>query len=115
MDIVYASGSPSAREIWSQLEDAPTYATVRTILQVLLRKGNLKRTMKGRSYHYSSTRSRTSVARKALNRVLETFYGDSVEDAVYGLLQLRKGDLRPGELERIEDFIEDYKRKAKNT
>lgn len=110
MDIVYGAGRISAREIMEQMDDPPTYATVRTILGVLVKKGHLKRELEGRSYMYRPTRSRRSVARNALNRVLETFYGDSVEHAVYGLLELRDGDLDPDELERIERFIDDYKR-----
>lgn len=110
MDIVYGTSPISAREIMDQMEDPPTYATVRTILGVLVKKEHLHRELDGRTYMYVPTRSRKSVARKALNRVLETFYGDSVENAVYGLLELRDGNLDPDELERIERFIDDYKR-----
>lgn len=115
MDIVYAKQRASAREIWAGLADAPSYATVRTILRVLLEKGHLKRRLEGRSYIYLSTRSRSSVARKALNRVLQTFYGDSVEDAVYGLLQLRDGELSAEELARIETLIDEHKHNSQSS
>ena len=114
MDVVYGAGKVTAREIWEQLPDAPSYATVRTILRVLLEKGHLKRRLDGRSYLYLPTRSRASMARKALNRVLQTFYGDSVEDAVYGLLQLRDGEVSAEELERIEQLIDTYKRQSQS-
>lgn len=114
MDIVYAKARASAREIWAELADAPSYATVRTILRVLLEKGHLKRRLEGRSYIYLPTRSRASVARRALDRVLQTFYGDSVEDAVHGLLQLRDGELSAEELARIEDLIETHKRNSQS-
>lgn len=114
MDVVYGSGRVSAREIWRALPDAPSYATVRTILRVLLEKGHLKRTLEGRSYIYAPTRSRASVARTALERVLQTFYGDSIEDAVCGLLQLRDGELSAEELERIEQLVDDYRRQSQS-
>jgi predicted transcriptional regulator len=115
MDIVYAREKASARDIWTQLADPPSYATVRTILRVLLEKGHLKRRLEGRSYIYLPTRSRSSVARKALKRVLQTFYGDSVEDAVYGLLQLRDKDLSAAELKRIEALINEHKRNSQSS
>ena len=40
--------------------------------------------------------------------------GDSVEDAVCGLLQLRDGELGPEELQRIEQLIDDYKRQSQS-
>ena len=113
MDIVYAAGQVSAREVWERLADAPSYATVRTLLRVLLEKGHLRHRREGRSYIYSPSRSRESVAKSALQRLLQTFYGGSVEQAVSGLLELRDTDLDRAELERIEDLIEQHKRNPK--
>lgn len=39
MDILYASGKATTREVGEKLPDAPTGATVRTLLKVLLKKG----------------------------------------------------------------------------
>lgn len=113
MDIILSSGEASARDIWEQMPDAPTYATVRTILRVLLEKGHLQHRQEGRSYIYSPKQSRDSVATSALQRLLQTFYGGSVEQAVNGLLQLKDTDLAPDELERIEQLIEQKKQNTK--
>lgn len=112
MDIGYGGGPVTAREIWERLPDPPSYAGVRTILRVLLEKGVLTHRKEGRSYLYSPTRSREVVARTALRRLLDTFYGGSVEGAVSGLLKLEDGALDAEELERIEKLIEDYKQKS---
>ena len=109
MDIVYAGSEVSAREVWQQLPDQPSYATVRTLLRVLLEKGQLKHRVEGRSYMYSARESRDSVARTALQRMLQTFYGGSVEQAVSGLLNLNDSKLDAAELERIEQLIADRK------
>ena len=58
MDAVYEKGSATARDIWHRLPDAPTYATVRTILRVLLEKKHLTFRKEGRTYIYSPVRQR---------------------------------------------------------
>jgi len=115
MDIVFAGTEVSARDVWSQLPDPPSYATVRTLLRVLLEKGHLKHRVEGRSYIYSPKKSRDTVAKSALKRLLETFYGGSVEQAVSGLLEAADTELEPAELERIEALIEQQKQNAKKS
>ena len=111
MDIIYAAGEASARDILERLSDPPTYATVRTLLRVLLDKGQLEHRAKGRSYIYTPTHPRESVAKGALKRLLETFYEGSVEQAVSGLLELKETRLDAEELKRIEALIRDQKNK----
>ena len=41
MDILYRLGRANAKEVMEKLPDAPTYSTVRTILQKLLEKGHI--------------------------------------------------------------------------
>ena len=50
MDIVYAGGEVSAREIWERLPGAPTYSTVRTLLAALEEKGQLVRRLVGKAF-----------------------------------------------------------------
>ena len=105
MDIVFARGSATAREIWEALDDAPTYATVRTILRVLERKGHLDHTVEGKTFVYAPTRSRDQEAASALRRLVQTFFDGSVERAVSGLLRLDEKKLDAAEVERIEKLI----------
>ena len=105
MDIVFARGSATAREIWEALDDAPTYATVRTILRVLERKGHLDHTVEGKKFIYAPTRSRDAEAASAMRRLVQTFFDGSVERAVSGLLQLDEKKLDAAEVERIEELI----------
>ena len=113
MDIIYAGGEVSARTVWAELPDPPSYATVRTLLRVLLEKGHVKHRVDGRTYIYSPKKSRASVAKSALERLLKTFYGGSVEQAVSGLLEVADTDLGEAELERIEKLIEQQKLNTK--
>ncbi len=111
MNIVYALGQASAREVMAEMPDAPGYATVRSILRVLVEKGELTYKKVARSYIYAPRKSRAKVARSALSRLLQTFYGGSVGQAVSGLLELESGEIDEEELERIERLIEAHKNK----
>ena len=113
MDIVYAAGKVSAREVMDGMPDPPSYATVRSILRVLVEKGELTFKKDGRSYIYAARKSRDRVARSALSRLLQTFYGGSVGQAVSGLLELESADLGDDELKRIEGLIAAHKNKKR--
>ncbi|MGI9244792.1 MAG: BlaI/MecI/CopY family transcriptional regulator [Verrucomicrobiales bacterium] len=105
MDIVFARGSATAREIWESLDDPPTYATVRTILRVLERKGHLDHSVEGKTFVYAPTRCREVEAASALRRLVQTFFDGSVERAVSGLLRLDEKKLDAAEVDRIEKLI----------
>ena len=105
MDIIFSKGSATAREIWDALDDAPTYATVRTILKVLERKGHVEHSVDGKTFVYSPTRCREAEAASAMRRLVQTFFDGSVERAVSGLLQLDEKKLDSKEVARIEKLI----------
>jgi len=109
MDIIYSSGEASARDVWKQLSDAPSYATVRTLLRILIEKGHLQHRVEGRSFIYAPQKSRASVAKKALQRLLQTFYGGSIEQAIAGLLDPSDKRLQPEEIQRIEELLKSHK------
>src|ERR1041384_7929555 len=55
MDIVYRRGSATAAEIHAEMEDAPTYTTVRGLLRILAEKGRLAIGKDGARYVYRPT------------------------------------------------------------
>ena len=114
MDICYASGSASAREIWDVIPDQPSYATVRKLLMILVEKGHLRRRREGKKYVYKPTASRIAAAKKAVNRVVQTFFNGSVEEAMMSILSQNQTKLSADELRRIAELIETA-RKEKTT
>ncbi len=105
MDIVYAQGEVSAREIWQKLPDAPTYSTVRTLLSVLERKKHMTRKLVGKAFMYQAIRPRQNAAAAATRRLLHTFFGGSIEHAVSALIDLEDPNLTEAELARIAKLI----------
>jgi predicted transcriptional regulator len=74
MDRVWLSDQPMlVREIWATLrpEREPAYNTVLTVVEILYRKGWLKREKAGRAYRYWSTVTREDYAAGLIDEVLE--------------------------------------------
>ena len=105
MDVVYRRREATAREILDELPDAPSYSTVRTLLTLLVKKGQLLCTPGDRAHRYRPARQRTVAAESALRRLVRTFFDGSVANAVSGLLSLRDQTLSPEEIAHLEEMI----------
>jgi len=114
MDVLLREGKATAREIWEELPDAPSYSTVRKLLSVLEEKGHVKHSESGATYVYSSVRPRSEMAASALRRMRDTFFGGSMEQVVSGLLSLKDTELGADELNRIARMISDSKKGTKS-
>lgn len=106
MDVLLQKESASAREVWAQLPDQPTYSTVRKLLSVLESKGHVKHAKDGKRYLYTPSRPRAKMAEAALKRLRDTFFGGSTEQVVSGLLGLKDTQLDREELGRIATLID---------
>ena len=115
MDICLEKEPVSAKTVWEEISDQPSYATIRKLMTILVNKGELKRKLKGKQYFYQTTRSRTTEAKSAARRLIETFYRGSTEDAVMGLLGASEAKMSPEEFERISQMIEETKKKQLNS
>ena len=88
---------------------------MRTILRVLLEKKHLTYRKDGRSYIYRPVRKRGAAAHSAMNRLLQTFYDGSVEQAVSSMLGMKDKNLDLAELEKIEQLIKQAKENIKTS
>ena len=106
MDIVHELGDATAARIRERMTDPPTDAAVRSVLRILVEKGHLAHEYDGPRYVYSPTVSARRARSSAMNHVLKTFFGGSVEGAVAMLLQLEDRKLTPDERARIKALID---------
>lgn len=113
MDILYASGQATAKEIGEKLPDAPTGATVRTLLRVLLKKGHVRHREEGRTFIYEPSAPPAKAAQSAVKRLLEVFFQGSVERAVSGLLDAGQPTSEE-ELQRLETLIRNARNHTRN-
>ncbi len=111
MDILYASGQATAKEIEEKIPDAPSGATVRTILKVLLKKGHIHHRQEGRAFVYEPLAAPATAAQSAVKRLLEVFFHGSLERAVSGLLDARESTSEE-ELAHLETLIREARQKS---
>ncbi len=110
MDVIHRRREATAREIMDDLPDAPGYSTVRTLLSLLVKKGQLRRSTADRTHVYRPARARSAAAASAMRRMLRTFFDGSVANAVSGLLSLKDHRLTPEEIARLEAILAESKK-----
>src|SRR5580693_5727819 len=113
MDVLHSRGHATAAEIHQSLPDAPSYSAVRALLRILEQKGHAKHRQEGPRYVYVATEPRARARRSALRRVLSTFYGGSVEEAVAGLLEAADTRLTEEEMNQIQSLINKAKEEGR--
>lgn len=106
MEAVYRRGRATAVEVSAALPNAPGNSAVRVMLGILVRKGLLKIEKDGPRFVYLPTRPRGEAGRSAIRRVVETFFGGSLEGAVAALLDVDADKLTDAEIARLKALID---------
>ena len=101
LEAVYRRGAATAAEVRAELVDPPSDSAVRTLLARLVAKGHLRVERDGTRYVYHPTVEREAVRTHALRRVLDTFFGGSLAQAVSALLDDGAAPLSAEEARRI--------------
>jgi BlaI family transcriptional regulator, penicillinase repressor len=113
MDILHAQGRATAAEVHQRLPAAPGYSAVRALLRILEDKGHVKHLRDGPRYVYLPTEARAQASRSALKRVLATFFGGSVEQAVAGLLEAADTQLPESDMNKLQAIINKAKKEGR--
>jgi BlaI family penicillinase repressor len=111
MDILYRLESASAKDVMEQMEDAPSYSSVRTLLGKLVEKGHIDHRESGMKYVYFPLVKREQASQSALSNVVKTFFSDSPYLAVNSLLDMSIHQLSDDELEQLNQMIQAKKNK----
>jgi len=91
MNVLHTKGGrASAEEIRQGLSDPPSYSAARAMLVKLEAKGYVQHTEEGLKYVYSPTESQSTARRRALEQLVEVFFGGSPGQTVTALLKLEK-------------------------
>ena len=101
MQVIWKRGASSVSAVQEGLEQQLAYTTVQTMLNILQRKGKLKRKLRGRAYEYSATVTETKALNHAVRDLVDRMFGGSSEELVMSLIKSREIDLeRLAELSR---------------
>ena len=112
MEIIYARGEATASDVLQEMADAPTRTAVRTFLSILEVKGHLKHTKRGREFVFRPTQGRERTGQSAVGRVIDTFFGGSLEKAVASYLATPGSEISPDELRRLSALINKTKKET---
>jgi predicted transcriptional regulator len=111
MDVVFARHEATVNQVCEALPDPPTPMAVRRMMHILEEKGHLNRREQGREVVYSPREAKDKAGRNAFQRVLETFFGGSLEKAVAAHLANPGAEVSPEELRRLSSVINQAKKK----
>ena len=112
LDVIYRLGRATASDVLEQLDDAPTYTTVRGLLRVLETKGHIRHDDDGGRYVYRPVVAKQRAAKSAIKHVVSTFFDGSPSDALAALLGSERR-IDAEELERLAALVEEARRKER--
>ena len=115
MDVVWQMGQATATDVVAAMDDPPSRTSVRTLMRILEEKGHLAHTLTGREFVYRPTRPRQRVGQRAMRRVVQTFFGGSLGDALAAHLADPDSKLDDDELKRLNDLIRKTREKGKRS
>jgi predicted transcriptional regulator len=112
MDAVFALGEATVNKVVESIPSPPTAMAVRRTMHILEEKGYLRRRESGREVIYVPRQPKGKAGRRALEQVLETFFGGSLEEALAAHLHSRKDQVSPEERDRLIALIEQAQREG---
>jgi BlaI family penicillinase repressor len=92
MQVLWSRGPSTAAEVMPLLQGELAYNTVGTMLQVLLRKGKVKRLAEGRAYRYRAAVTRERAAGSAITDLLKRMFGGSAEAMLLAMVDAKQVD-----------------------
>ena len=92
MRVLWEDGAGNVQKVLQGLTGEPqlAYTTVQTTLNVLQRKGKVKRKLVGRAYEYSATISQEAADSLAIKDVLQKVFRGSVDDLLLSLVRSKQ-------------------------
>jgi BlaI family penicillinase repressor len=111
MNVLWETGPAGVQSVQSRLKSRElAYTTVQTMLNILHRKGKVRRQLKDRAYLYRPLISRQKAVGQAIGDMLERFFGGSADSLVLSLVETRH--LTPEKLSRIQKMLETQREKT---
>lgn len=113
MDVIYRLGEASAKDVMENIEDPPSYSSVRTLLRKLVEKGHVYHRESGLKYVYYPLVERKAASKSALSNLVKTFFSGSPLQAVNSLLDMDSNEISDEELEHLQALILEKKKENK--
>jgi BlaI family transcriptional regulator, penicillinase repressor len=104
MNVLWETGPANVQTVQGGIKGRElAYTTVQTMLNVLHRKGKVKRQLKDRAYVYRPVLSRQKAVAQAVGDMLDRFFGGSADSLVLNLVEARR--LTPEKLAQLQKLV----------
>jgi BlaI family penicillinase repressor len=105
MNVLWETGPANVQTVQAHMQGRElAYTTVQTMLNILHRKGKVKRQLKDRAYVYRPVLSRQKAVTQAVGDMIDRFFGGSADSLVLNLVETRY--FTPEKLARIQEMVE---------
>ena len=110
MNVLWDCGPSNVQSVQEKLAASPklAYTTVQTMLNVLHRKGRVRRRLRGRAYEYAPVLTRDKAARNAIGDMVDRLFGGSVDGLLMSLVKSQQLD--PKKLQELNGLVEEQER-----
>jgi predicted transcriptional regulator len=105
MKVLWDIGPAPVQAVQDRLSgETLAYTTVQTMLNVLHRKGRVRRVLRGKAYIYAPVISREKAASQAVSDLVDRLFGGSVEGLVMSLVKTRKLDAK--KIQELSELVD---------
>lgn len=110
LQVLWGNGTCSVRDVHERLsqDEATSFSTVQTMLQVMFEKGLVERDLRGRTFLYRAAVEREETQRTLLADLLERAFGGSAKALVSRALDVKRP--KADELEEIQALLDEARR-----
>src|SRR5581483_9443007 len=109
MQVIWRLGSSTVNTVQAELPRPLAYTTVQTMLNILERKGKLRRELRGRAYVYSARVTEAKALGQGVRDLVDRMFGGSSEELVMSLL--KNGQL---DAKRLADLTQRFNEQEKD-
>jgi len=108
MQVLWEHGPSTVQAVQSKLSgESLAYTTVQTMLNVLQRKGKVKRKLVGKAFEYRPVLSRERALQEATGDLLNRMFGGSVDALLMSLMKNRQID--GAKLAKLKRLIDEHR------
>ena len=94
MQVIWRVGPSNVGAVQEGLEQRLAYTTVQTMLNILEKKGKLKRRLRGRAFEYSAVVTEAKASSHAVRDLVDRMFGGSSEELVMSLIKSKQIDAK---------------------
>lgn len=110
MQVIWKNGASTVSKVRAELDPPLAYTSVQTVLNILERKGKLRRELDGRAFVYSARVTEERAVGQSLRDLIDRMFGGSSEELVMSLLKSRQIDAK-----RLESLTKRFSREGGET